>query len=386
MLRPDLVLADLFALMHPDQAKDHTFTFYQQVPKAYDARTLVSAATPGAPRAARPGRRRRRRPRSHGRHRRAVRAHPRDRLPSGSGRGVVRILFGATADDPRWTVIVEEVRLPRALTATAVGAALAVAGVQMQTLFRNALADPFSLGLSSGASIGVAAVVVGTGGVAGSFTGNLAGLGRVGVVIAASLGAAAVLALVLLLSRWVKSAVTLLVIGVMIGSAATAVVGVMLVYARPERAQQFVMWGLGSFSATTWPDLQVMLPVIGAGLLAALLTAKRLNALLLGEDYARTMGLNVRRSRNLALVGTSLLAGAATAFCGPVAFLGLAVPHLTRVALGTSDHRALVPASMLAGAFLALACALLSQPPGTDSVLPLSAITSLFGAPSSSLS
>ena len=344
--------------------------------------TLTSVAVPDAPRAARPGRRRL-----------AVvlalavgtfvlfvltlatGSHP---VPVAD---VVRILFGATADDPRWTVIVEEVRLPRALTATAVGAALAVAGVQMQTLFRNALADPFSLGLSSGASIGVAAVVVGTGGVAGSFTGNLAGLGRVGVVIAASLGAAAVLALVLLLSRWVKSAVTLLVIGVMIGSAATAVVGVMLVYARPERAQQFVMWGLGSFSATTWPDLQVMLPVIGAGLLAALLTAKRLNALLLGEDYARTMGLNVRRSRNLALVGTSLLAGAATAFCGPVAFLGLAVPHLTRVALGTSDHRALVPASMLAGAFLALACGLLSQPPGTDSVLPLSAITSLFGAP-----
>ncbi|MFJ1733656.1 FecCD family ABC transporter permease [Streptomyces sp. NPDC088254] len=294
---------------------------------------------------------------------------------------VVRVLFGGTAEDPRWTVIVEQVRLPRALTATAVGAALAVAGVQMQTLFRNALADPFSLGVSSGASMGVAAVVVGTGGVTGSFTGDLAGLGRVGVVIAASLGAAAVLALVLLLSRWVRSAVTLLVIGVMIGSAATAVVGVMLVYARPERAQQFVVWGLGSFGATTWPDLHVMLPVVGAGLLTALLTAKRLNALLLGEDYARTMGLNVRRSRDLALFGTALLAGAATAFCGPIAFLGLAVPHLTRVALGTSDHRALIPASMLAGAFLALACALLSQPPGTDSVLPLNAVTSLFGAP-----
>ncbi|WP_236238977.1 iron ABC transporter permease [Streptomyces sp. CC228A] len=294
---------------------------------------------------------------------------------------VVRILFGHAAEDPRWTVIVEQVRLPRALTAAAVGAALAVAGVQMQTLFRNALADPFSLGVSSGASMGVAAVVVGTGGVAGSFTGDLAGLGRVGVVIAASLGAAAVLALVLLLSRWVRSAVTLLVVGVMIGSAATAVVGVMLVYARPERAQQFVMWGLGSFGATTWPDLHVMLPVVGAGLLTALLTAKRLNALLLGEDYARTMGLNVRRSRDLALFATSLLAGAATAFCGPIAFLGLAVPHLTRVALGTSDHRALIPASMLAGAFLALACALLSQPPGTDAVLPLNAITSLFGAP-----
>jgi iron complex transport system permease protein len=273
------------------------------------------------------------------------------------------------------------VRLPRAVTAVAVGAALAVAGVQMQTLFRNALADPFSLGVSSGASMGVAAVVVSTGGVAGSFTENLAGAGRVGVVVAAAFGAACVLALVLVLSRWVRSAVTLLVIGVMIGSAATAVVSVMLVYARPEHAQQFVMWGLGSFSATTWPDLQVMLPVVGAGLAAALLITKRLNALMLGEGYARTMGLNVRRSRDLALLGTSLLAGAATAFCGPVAFLGLAVPHLTRIALGTSDHRVLVPAAMFAGACLALACALLSQPPGTDAVLPLNAITSLFGAP-----
>ncbi|WP_240134493.1 FecCD family ABC transporter permease [Streptomyces sp. MUM 178J] len=294
---------------------------------------------------------------------------------------VVRVLFGDDGADPRWAVIVHEVRLPRALTAVAVGAALAVAGVQMQTLFRNALADPFSLGVSSGASMGVAAVVVTTGGVAGSFTGDLAGLGRIGVIVAAALGAACVLALVLTLSRWVRSAVTLLVIGVMIGSAATALVSVALVYARPERAQQFVIWGLGSFSATTWPDLAVMLPVIGAGLLTALLTAKRLNALLLGEDYARTMGLNVRRTRDLALLGTSLLAGAATAFCGPVAFLGLAVPHLTRVALGTSDHRALIPASMLAGAFLALACALLSRPPGLDAVLPLNAITSLFGAP-----
>ncbi|WP_323375607.1 FecCD family ABC transporter permease [Streptomyces alkaliterrae] len=294
---------------------------------------------------------------------------------------VVRVLAGSEAVDPRWEVIVHEVRLPRALTAAVVGAALAVAGAQMQTLFRNALADPFSLGVSSGASLGVAAVVVTAGGTAGGFTGDLAGLGRLGVVLAASLGAGAVLALVLVLSRWVRSAVTLLVIGVMIGSAATAVVSVLLVYAQPERAQQFVVWGLGSFSATTWPDLAVMLPVLGVGLVAALLSTKRLNALLLGEDYARTMGLNVRRSRDLALFGTSLLAGAATAFCGPVAFLGLAVPHLTRVALGTSDHRVLVPTCMLAGAFLALSCALLSQPPGTDAVLPLNAITSLFGAP-----
>lgn len=294
---------------------------------------------------------------------------------------VLRVLLGAEGADPRWEVIVHEVRLPRALTATAVGASLAVAGAQMQTLFRNPLADPFSLGVSSGASLGVAAVVVATGGTVGGFAGSLAGMGRLGVVLAAALGAGAVLALVLLLSRWVRSAVTLLVIGVMIGSAVTAMVSVLLVYARPEQAQRFVIWGLGSFSGTTWPDLRVLLPVTGAGLAAALLSAKHLNALLLGENYARTMGLHVRRSRDLALLGISLLAGTATAFCGPVAFLGLAVPHLARVALGTSDHRVLLPGAALAGAALALLCAMISAPPGTDVSLPLNAVTSLFGAP-----
>ncbi|GAA0389236.1 iron ABC transporter permease [Streptomyces luteireticuli] len=294
---------------------------------------------------------------------------------------VVRVLTGRTAADPRWNAVVKEVRLPRAVTAAAVGAALSVAGVQMQTLFRNPLADPFSLGVSSGASLGVAAAVAGTGGAAGTFTGGLAGLGRTGVVAAAALGAGAVLSLVLLLSRRVRSVATLLVVGVMIGSAVTALVSVMLVYARPEQAQQFVLWGLGSFDATTWPDLKVMLPVTAVGLGTALLTTKQLNALLLGEGYARTMGLNVRRSRDLALLTTSLLAGAGTAFCGPVAFLGLAVPHLAKVALRTTDQRVLVPTAVFAGAAVALACALATQPPSTDTVLPLNAVTSLLGAP-----
>ncbi|MBH1938397.1 iron ABC transporter permease [Streptomyces sp. AV19] len=293
----------------------------------------------------------------------------------------VRVLTGRAAADPRWSAIVTEVRLPRAVTATAVGAALSVAGVQMQTLFRNPLADPFSLGVSSGAGLGVAAAVAGTGGAAGAFTGGLAGLGRAGVVAAAALGAGAVLSLVLLLSRRVRSVATLLVIGVMIGSAVTAAVSVMLVYARPEQAQQFVLWGLGSLDATTWPDLRVMLPVTGIGLATALLTTKQLNALLLGESYARTMGLNVRRSRDLALLTTSLLAGASTAFCGPVAFLGLAVPHLARVALRTSDQRILLPTAVFAGAAVALACGLATQPPSTDAMLPLNAVTSLLGAP-----
>ncbi|MCB5906189.1 FecCD family ABC transporter permease [Streptomyces pinistramenti] len=300
------------------------------------------------------------------------------RVPAGD---VLRVLFGEDPADPRWTVIVQEVRLPRALTAVAAGAGISAAGVQTQALFRNPLADPYALGLSSGASLGVAATVLGAGGTAGAFTENLAGAGRVGVVLAAACGAAAVLLLVMLLARRVRSTVVLLLVGVMLGSAVAAFVSVLMVYAQPENAQQFVLWSLGSFTATTWADLHVMLPATALGLLAALLGTKTLNAHLLGDGYARSMGVNVRRSRDMVLLGTSLLAGSVTAFCGPVAFLGLAVPHLTRLALGTSDHRVLVPGAMIGGACLALTCALISQPPGTEVTFPINAVTSLFGAP-----
>lgn len=293
----------------------------------------------------------------------------------------VRVLVGAEPSDPRWQVVIETLRLPRALTATLVGAALGVAGLQMQTLFRNALADPYVLGVSSGASLGVALVVITSGGATAGFTAGVAGLGRIGVVLAAAGGAAVVLALVLLLARWVRSSVTLLLIGVMVGSASTAVVSVLLVYAEPQRAQQFLLWGLGSFSGTTWSDLRLLAPVVAAGLVAALLTVRALNALLLGEGYARTMGIDVRRTRFVTLLSASLLAGSTTAFCGPIAFLGLAVPHLARMALGTSDHRVLMPAVVLTGAVVAVACGIVSQVPGSDAVLPLNAVTSLLGAP-----
>lgn len=300
------------------------------------------------------------------------------RVPLGD---TVRVLVGAEPSDPRWQVVIETLRLPRALTATLVGAALGVAGLQMQTLFRNALADPYVLGVSSGASLGVALVVITSGGATAGFTAGVAGLGRVGVVLAAAGGAAVVLALVLLLARWVRSSVTLLLIGVMVGSASTAVVSVLLVYAEPQRAQQFLLWGLGSFSGTTWSDLRLLAPIVAVGLAAALLTVRALNALLLGEGYARTMGIDVRRTRFITLVSASLLAGATTAFCGPIAFLGLAVPHLARMALGTSDHRVLMPAVVLTGAVVAVACGIVSQVPGSDAVLPLNAVTSLLGAP-----
>lgn len=277
--------------------------------------------------------------------------------------------------------IVWTVRLPRAITALLAGAALAVSGVQMQTLFRNPLAEPYILGVSSGASLGVALVVTGAGGAAGAFTGGLAGLGRIGVVIAASAGAAAILLLVLALSHRVRSVVTLLIIGVMVGSASVSLITLLLVYTDPQRAQQFLSWGLGSYAGTTWDDLAVFAPVCGAAVLMALAGVKPLNALLLGENYARTMGVHVRRARTLTLLIASLLAGTVTAFCGPVAFLGLAVPHIARLLVGTADHRVLMPAAILLGAAVSLLCCVATQAPGSGAVLPLNAVTTLLGTP-----
>jgi iron complex transport system permease protein len=289
-----------------------------------------------------------------------------------------RVLVGAQPSDPRWQVIVHSMRLPRVLTAIAAGAGLGVAGLQMQTLFRNTLADPYVLGVSSGAGLGVAVVVMATG---SSFTAALAGAGRVGVAVAAAAGAATVLALVLTLARWVRSAATLLLIGVMVGAATTAVVSVLLVYADPQHMQQYLLWGLGSFAATNWQDMQLLLPIVALGVAAAALTVRALNALLLGESYARTMGIDVRRARLITVISASLVAGATTAFCGPIAFLGLAVPHLSRLALGTSDHRAVLPAAVLMGSAVALLCGIASQLPGSDAVLPINAMTALIGAP-----
>ena len=291
-----------------------------------------------------------------------------------------RVLVGAQASDPRWQVIVHSMRLPRVLTAIAAGAGLGVAGLQMQTLFRNTLADPYVLGVSSGAGLGVAVVVIATGSGAG-FTAGLAGGGRAGMAVAAAVGAATVLAIVLTLARWVRSAASLLLIGVMVGAAGTAVVSVLLVYADPQRIQQYLLWGLGSFAGTSWPDLRLLLPVVAVGMTAAALTVRALNAQLLGESYARTMGIDVRRARLITVVSASLLTGVTTAFCGPIAFLGLAVPHLGRLALGTSDHRAVLPATVLMGSAVALVCGIVSQVPGSDAVLPVNALTALVGAP-----
>jgi len=292
----------------------------------------------------------------------------------------IRVLVGAQPSDPRWQVIVHSMRLPRVLTAAAVGAGLGIAGLQMQTLFRNTLADPYVLGISAGASLGVAVVLIAAATGAG-FTADLTGAGRVGVVAAAALGAAMVLTLVLTLARWVRSAATLLLIGVMLGAASTAIVNVLLVYADPQRVQQYLLWGLGSFAGTTWADLRLLLPLVASGLVASALTVRALNALLLGESYARSMGVDVRRARLVTVASASLLAGVTTAFCGPIAFLGLAVPHLARLALGTSNHRVVLPGVVLMGAAVALGCGIVSQAPGSEAVLPVNAVTALIGAP-----
>lgn len=291
----------------------------------------------------------------------------------------VRVLLGADASDPRWQVIVANMRLPRVLTALAAGSALGVAGLQLQTLFRNTLADPYILGVSSGASLGVALVVLAGGAAGAGF--RTTGGSRAGEVLAAALGAAAMLTLVLVLSRWTRSAATLLLIGVMIGAASTALVSLALVYSDPQRVQQYLLWGLGSFAATGWADLRLLLPLVAVGLITAAMTIRPLNALLLGESYAATMGINVHRARIVTVASASLLAGVTTAFCGPIAFLGLVVPHVARIAVGTSDHRVVLPTVMLLGAVAALACGIVSQVPGSDLVIPINAVTALVGAP-----
>jgi iron complex transport system permease protein len=280
-------------------------------------------------------------------------------------------------------VVIGTVRLARAVTAVLAGAALAVAGLLMQTLFRNPLADPYVLGISSGASLGVGLYLAATTAAAfgATFGSGLVGLGRVGAVAAAATGAGLVLGLVLVMARRVRSAASLLIIGVMVGAVASAAVSLVLVWTDPRIAQQYLVWGLGSFDATAGPDLAILAPVAVAGLGLAAASAKPLDALLLGESYARSMGVDVRRTRFVVLAAAALLAGGVTAFCGPIAFLGIAAPHLARLLAGTSEHRVLLPTTALVGAVTAVACAVASHPPGTGTVLPLNVVTSLVGAP-----
>ncbi len=293
---------------------------------------------------------------------------------------VVRILLGHETAHASWRTIVLEMRLPRVMTALLAGAALGVSGLQMQTLFRNPLADPFVLGVSSGASLGVALVVLGF----GSGTVLLAGVSSLSdwtLVAAASTGAGVVFAAVLMVARRVRGVMTLLILGLMFGYLTGSMVSLLMHFSLTERLRAYISWVNGSFSGVTVSQLTILVPVVATGLALALHSVKALNALLLGETYARSMGLDIRRARLSILSSAALLTGAVTAFCGPIGFVGLAVPHVCRGLLRTSDHRVLLPAVMLVGGAAALAAGLIAQVPGHDVVLPLNAVTALFGAP-----
>ncbi len=278
------------------------------------------------------------------------------------------------AADPAVRDIVLKIRLLKAITALLAGAALAASGLQMQTLFRNPLAGPYVLGVSSGASLGVALFLLGAPllGIAGhSFVQSL------GLVGAAWTGAALVLAIVMAVSRRIKDIMVILILGMMFGSGISAVVEILQYLSNETALKSFVVWSMGSLGDVTGNRLLVMLPVVGAGLILSVAVIKPLNLLLLGESYARTTGLDIRRTRMLLFLSTVLLAGTVTAFCGPVGFIGLAVPHVARMLFAAADHRILMPASMLSGAAMLLACDLVSK----LLTLPVNTVTALMGIP-----
>ncbi|MBL0714686.1 MAG: iron ABC transporter permease, partial [Desulfosarcina sp.] len=262
-------------------------------------------------------------------------------------------------------------------------AGLALIGLLMQTLFRNPLAGPSVLGISSGASLGVALVFLSaTGGASGlRFTEGIGLYGRMGIVAASGAGAAGVLAVILVMARWVDNVMTLLIIGILSGFAINAAVSVLIHFSVAELIQAYVTWTFGSFGATTWNDLALFTPLMALGIAGCQLLRKPLNGLLMGENYAQSMGLHIGFLRLVIIGLTALLTGSVTAFCGPVAFIGVAVPHLARVVMDTSDHRRLLPTTALVGALVALAADLIAQLPGSQAVLPLNAVTALIGSP-----
>ncbi len=288
-------------------------------------------------------------------------------------------LFGGEATKTSWQFIILEYRLPKAITAILTGGGLAVSGLIMQTLFRNPLAGPFVLGLSSGASLGVALLILG----AGVFGGTLGGflLGPWSLVIASALGSFLVLLAVLSVTFKVKDTMTILIIGLMFGSVTSAVVSVLSYFSNAEQLQQFVFWSFGTLGNVSWNGILILFICVLIGLLICLSSIKSLNALLLGENYAKSMGVNLKKTTLLIIIATSLLAGGITAFAGPIAFVGLAVPHLTRQYFTTSNHFILLPAVLLSGAILMLVCDAIAQLPFSDFTLPINAITSLLGAP-----
>lgn len=292
---------------------------------------------------------------------------------------VVSGLLGNSTSKPSWHYILIDYRLPKAITAVLAGGGLAVSGLLMQTLFRNPLAGPFVLGLSSGASLGVAVLIMGAaafGGIAGSFLTS-----EWSLVFASALGSFLVLLAVLAVTFRIKDTMAILIIGLMFGSVTAAVVAVLAYFSNAEQLQQYIFWSFGSLGNQSWKGVLILSICCIAGLLLSFFSSKSLNALLLGENYAKSMGLRIKRTTVILILATSILAGSVTAFAGPIAFIGLAVPHLTRQFFTTSNHFILMPAVLICGSLLMLICDTVAQLPFVEYTLPINAITSLIGAP-----
>lgn len=296
-------------------------------------------------------------------------------------RAVWNILWGTGNESVIWQNIIWKSRVPQALTALVTGAGLSVSGLQMQTVFRNPLAGPSVLGISSGASMGVAFVVLLSGSLGGVALSKLGFMGEIALTIAAIAGSLSIMALIVFVSQKVRGNVTLLIIGVMIGYIANAVIGVLKFFSVEEDIRAYVIWGLGSFARVSGDQMTLFICIMVVLLPLSFLLVKTLNLLLLGDAYARNLGLNIKRARLLVITCSGVLVAIVTAYCGPIIFLGLAVPHLCRGMFRTSDHRILMPASLLAGASLALVCNLIARMPGFEGALPVNSVTALVGAP-----
>ncbi|MEL6536920.1 MAG: iron ABC transporter permease [Bacteroidota bacterium] len=290
-------------------------------------------------------------------------------------------IMAGKASKPSWEYIVFNFRLPKAITALLTGAGISIAGLQMQTLFKNPLAGPSVLGISHGASLGVAVFVLSSTTLFGVTANFQETLGSWGLVLFAVSGSFLVLLSVLFASARISDSVTVLIVGLMFGFITGAVVNILQFFSDPELIQNFLVWTFGSLAGVTWSQLQVMGPIIVLTLGLSLIFSKQMNALLLGDNYATGVGINVKRTRVQLILITSLMAGTITAFTGPIAFIGVAVPHLARLLFRTSNHKILLPATILCGMIIMLICDIVSQVPGSQTTLPLNSITALFGGP-----
>ncbi|MCM5662860.1 FecCD family ABC transporter permease [Galbibacter mesophilus] len=294
-------------------------------------------------------------------------------------RDILNILMGHSIEKESWQYIIVNYRLPKAFTAILVGGGLSLSGVLMQTLFRNPLAGPFVLGISSGASLGVALLIMGSSLFVGTFASFL--VSGFSIAMAATIGSFLVLLSIIVVAHRIKDTMALLIIGLMFGSITTAVVSVLSYFTSKESLQQYIFWSFGSLGNLSWTQLALLSGLFLLGVFITIAVLKPLNAFLLGENYARSMGIQLKKSRFLIILAASILAGGITAFAGPIAFIGLAVPHLTRQLFKSQNHHVLVPATILFGAILMLICDTISQLPTSEYSLPINAITSIVGAP-----